>query len=76
MADIIDDATEWEEELREQALKLRKPNGPAPVGECLNEECGESLPHGQRWCDAECRDRYYRAMQVKLDKRGRYYDEE
>lgn len=76
MADITDEATAWEEELRDQALKRRKPNGPAPTGFCLNEECEDAVPVGQRWCCADCRDRYYRALQVKLDKMGRYYDED
>ena len=76
MTDIVDDAHEREEELRALALKVRKPNGPAPTGFCLNAECEEPVPVGQRWCDADCRDRYYRAVQVRLDKLGRYYDEE
>lgn len=76
MTDIVDDAQEREEELRALALSLRKPNGPAPTGACLNEECGEPLPVGQRWCGPECRERYHRQLQVKLDKMGRYYDEE
>lgn len=76
MADIIDEAGEWEEELREQALKRRKPNGPAPTGRCLDEGCEEELPVGQRWCSAEHRDNYYRQLRVKLDKMGKYYDEE
>lgn len=76
MTDIIDDASEWEEELRQRALSLRKPNGPGPTGVCLNVECGIELPAGQRWCSTDCRDRYYRRLQVELDKMGRYYDEE
>lgn len=76
MSDIIDEAAEWEEELREQALKQRKPNGPAPTGYCLDEGCAEELPAGMRWCNAEHRDNYYRQLRVKLDKMGKYYDEE
>ncbi|HJW82419.1 MAG TPA: hypothetical protein VJ396_09265 [Acidiferrobacterales bacterium] len=76
MSDIIDEAGEWEEELRDQALRRRKPNGPAATGFCLNEECCEVLLVGRRWCNAEHRDRYYRQLQVRLDKMGRYYDEE
>ena len=76
MADIIDEAGEWEEELRDQALRRRKPNGPAATGFCLNEECCEVLPAKQRWCDSGCRDRYHRQLQVRLDKMGRYYDED
>lgn len=76
MADIIDEAAEWEEELRARALKLRKPNGPSPTGHCLNPDCDEELALGVRWCDADCRDRYHRWLQVRLDKMGKYYDEE
>lgn len=74
--DITDEATEWEQELRDQALGRRKPNGPAPTGFCLDIGCGEALPVGQRWCNAECRDRYYRQLQVRIDAMGKYYDEE
>ncbi len=75
MADIIDEASEWEDELRQQALRRRKPNGPSPTGHCLNAECGEKLPVGHRWCDANCRERYERQLQVRLDQMGKYYDE-
>lgn len=54
MGTVDDMATAAEERDRERALKVRRPEGPAPVGVCLN--CGEPLPEGQRWCDAECRD--------------------
>jgi len=76
VTDIIDEAGEWEEELRQRAQKLRKPNGPSPTGFCLNAECEEALLVGQRWCDAECRNRYHRRLQVQLDKLGKYCDEE
>lgn len=76
MADIIDEAGEWEEELRRQALDRRRPNGPAATGRCLDPTCDEEQPVGQRWCNADCRDRYYRQLQVKLDQLGKYYDDE
>ena len=75
MADIIDEASEWEEELRQRALEKRKPNGPVATGRCLDSTCDEPLPNEQRWCDATCRDRYHRQVQVVLDGRGKYYDQ-
>lgn len=48
-----DRATQQEELAREACLKLRKPEGPAATGHCLN--CGDDLDGGQRWCDADCR---------------------
>ena len=76
MADIIDEAGDREEELRQQALGLRKPVGPTPTGRCLDPACDEELAPGARWCDADCRCRYYRQLQVTLDKLGKYYDVE
>ena len=54
MTDQFDRATEREEMDREAALKLRKPEGPTPTGECL--WCGEPVESPRRWCNAECRD--------------------
>lgn len=54
MADIIDRAAELEELARADALARRKPEGPPETGHCLN--CGEPMPAGRRWCDADCRD--------------------
>lgn len=48
-----DRATQQEELAREACLKLRRPEGPAATGYCLN--CGEQLEHNHRWCDADCR---------------------
>lgn len=74
--DIIDEASDREEELRQRALGNRKPNGPAPTGVCLNVECGEPVPVGHRWCGPNCRSRYERQVQVQVDKLGKYYDDE
>lgn len=52
MADQFDRATEIEERDREQALAMRKPEGPAATGFCLN--CEEPLEDGRRWCDKDC----------------------
>lgn len=59
MADIIDMASEVEEIERRAALSRRQPEGPAATGECHN--CGEPMPDGRRWCDADCRDDWQRA---------------
>ena len=48
-----DRASEQEQMARDALLTLRKPEGPTPSGHCLN--CGEDLPAGVRWCDADCR---------------------
>lgn len=39
-------------------LRLRRQGGPAPSGHCL--WCGEPLPSGRRWCNADCRDAWER----------------
>ncbi len=54
MADFADLGADREERDRALALKVRAPEGPAATGACLS--CGEPLPDGLRWCDAECRD--------------------
>lgn len=52
-ADRAQERAELEAELEEKYGKPRK-SSPKATGFCL--ECGARLPHGQRWCDAECRD--------------------
>lgn len=52
--DDIDNAQEQMERDLDTALRLRRPEGPAAIGECL--WCGEPLADGRRWCDADCRD--------------------
>lgn len=52
--DIGDQAAEIQQRDNEIALQLRKPEGPAATGSCLN--CGEPLTGGRRWCNSECRD--------------------
>jgi hypothetical protein len=48
--DESDRATQQEELARAKALEFRRPV-PRPTGFCLN--CGESLPPGQPFCEAE-----------------------
>jgi hypothetical protein len=58
MPDLIDLAQAQNERREERALAARKPAAPRASGFCLN--CGEPLPEGRRWCDAECRDDWER----------------
>lgn len=63
--DIVDKANEWVELELELRLRATKPTQEvAATGECLL--CGEELPQGMRWCDAEHRDRW-----EKERKRGK-----
>jgi hypothetical protein len=58
MADELDLASEREEIARAAAISLRRPEGPAATGECL--ECEEPVGAGVRWCCAGCRDDWQR----------------
>ena len=73
MADIIDLGNDRAQEILEEALRKRKSEGPPVDGKCHN--CDEELPAGLRFCDNDCRDDYYRRIEVELDKAGRYLDE-
>lgn len=44
---------EVERELAE-AMRLRRPAGPAPTGRCLY--CDEIVEDQRRWCSIECRE--------------------
>jgi hypothetical protein len=50
-ADLSQERTEREEELRRRAYKPPALEVEA-TGNCLN--CGEPLSAGQRWCDQDC----------------------
>ena len=63
MPDTVDLAQVQNERLNQAALALRKPVAPEATGRCLN--CGEPLPDGQRWCDADCRDDWQRTIARK-----------
>lgn len=52
--DEADLAQEEIEREQDRLMRIRRPVGPQSTGECL--WCGEPLPDGRRWCDAECRD--------------------
>lgn len=58
ISDTNDMSSAHEEMARFAATQFRRPEGPAATGECLN--CGELLPAGLRWCDADCRNDYER----------------
>jgi hypothetical protein len=52
VSDDLDRAeNEIEMELAE-ALRQRKPAGPAPIGYC--HWCGDAVEVGMRWCDHSC----------------------
>ncbi len=57
--DPLDLASEREEFFRNNAMRLRKPEGPAATGTCLY--CHEAVSGEKRWCDADHRDAYERA---------------
>jgi len=73
VADIIDDAHEREEELRQKALEARKPVGPPACGYCYN--CGEQLAQGLRWCDADCRDDWEKYQKARFNNESKYDDD-
>jgi hypothetical protein len=53
--DIANDLAEARRELKLREIQQRKPEI-GPSGFCLLRACGEPLPAGHRWCDADCRD--------------------
>lgn len=64
MADEIDLAQERDFMARQNALRVKKAEAPAPTGRCLY--CDEILDDHKRWCDAEHRD-----LWEKETRRGR-----
>lgn len=58
MPDIADDANERTEAYLDTAVRERKPEGPAAIGECL--ACTAPLSPPRRWCDGLCRDEWQR----------------
>lgn len=73
MADIIDLGNDRAQEILDEALAKRKPEGPPPCGACHN--CFEPLPAGHRFCDLDCRADWERRQIVDRDNEGKYYDE-
>lgn len=63
--DDFDQASQFEELRRVIAQRTRRPDGPQATGICLF--CGEPLPAGQRWCDADCRDDWERAQRARRE---------
>lgn len=61
MSDDIDRAQNEVDRAQAEAQRMRRPEGPAPTGQCL--ECGELVAIPRRWCDSDCRDAWekYRA---------------
>lgn len=55
--DDVDKAQHEIEAIVTSKMEALKPHRDAePTGECL--WCGEPLPDGRRWCDADCRDHW------------------
>ena len=54
--DEIDRAQERDFLATQNAMRVRKAEGPAPTGCCLY--CGETLSDQRRWCDAEHREQW------------------
>lgn len=54
MADEIDRANQEVERGLAEAMRIRRPAGPAPTGRCLY--CDEIVPDTHRWCGIECRE--------------------
>lgn len=52
MTDDLDRAEEEIEMELAEALRQRKPAGPAPTGYC--HWCGDAIDNGMRWCDRAC----------------------
>lgn len=58
--DDVDMTCEREEALLAARVKVRKPIGPLPTGQCL--WCEEPLADKtHRWCDNDCRDDFEKA---------------
>lgn len=55
-ADIANERAELD---LQQALRVRRPEGPQPTGSCL--WCGDDVYPGIRWCNRECRDFWQQA---------------
>lgn len=68
MTDIIDRASDREQIDRDRAIDAARSAAPAAKanGHCL--WCNAELPHGKRWCDAECREDW----ELNLESRRRY----
>lgn len=60
-ADMTADRDEREAPMRIAAS--RKPTSPAPNGHCMS--CGDPVPEGHRYCDAECREDFEREERMR-----------
>jgi hypothetical protein len=58
MADVTDRADDEIELNLAEALRARRPVGPAPKGVCLY--CDEVVEDQRRWCNADCRGEWER----------------
>ena len=72
MSDEVDRGNDRAEEILEDALKVRRPEGPPPCGYCYN--CSEFVGPEERWCGIECRDDYEKMIRMRK-QRGEVGDE-
>lgn len=54
MSDEADRASQEVERELAEAMRKRRPAGPAPTGRCLY--CDEIVPDAHRWCSVDCRE--------------------
>ena len=69
MTDELDRAEEEIEMELAEALRQRKPSGPAPMGYC--HWCGDAVSVGMRWCDHSCESSWeYTENRMRQNGRG------
>ena len=70
MSDEFDLASDLEQAQRDISIaQSRKAIGPKSVGHCLY--CNATLPDGQRWCDAWCREDWTLEQESRARHQGR-----
>lgn len=63
MPDIDDIASEQEQFARDNAQRMRKPEGPQAIGVCHN--CEEPVAVTLRWCDSDCQKDWQKQQDYK-----------
>lgn len=70
MPDDIDASVALEERFHamnlERASAMSKVRtGPVPNGTCYNPRCGDDVPEGRAFCDADCRDTWEQMRKLR-----------
>lgn len=70
MPDDIDAAMALEERFHELTLanaleQTKVRTGPVPNGSCHNPRCGDDVPEGHIFCNAECRDTWEQLRKLR-----------